>query len=228
MSFFIFNIDIHTKNNTQMKTKLFILAALLCASVFSAKAQTEKGKILLGGNVTFITQKGKSQITTKETSFSVGPVFGFFVGNNFAVGVALSYDYNKTAPIIYSATSSQSGIKHTSYGISPFARYYVNISEPFKFFAELAAGGSFGKSEFKDANGIISPDKPEYTSYHAAISPGLAFFPSKKIAVQLSIPLFSFIHQKAVSSAPQSNSSTFNAFSFAATTTPSIGVNFHF
>jgi hypothetical protein len=217
-----------------MKTKLFILAAV-CAIAFNANAQTEKGKKLIGGNLSFTTQTSKGMTTGKVTSLAAGPNFAFFVKNNLALGLQLHYSYGKDEP--YQHTSyigsdkydfQSSGSINESYGFSPYVRYYMNITETFKFFGQFALKADFGKYKTISIDDVTT-DEVTYQNFGTNISPGFALFPSKKLAIEFSFPLISFTHQKNDYEGIYNTNSKINTFTFAATSfNPTIGMSFHF
>jgi len=91
--------------------KLLISAALLIA--FSAtKAQINKGQWLVGGDVSFSSDK---QGEAKSTSFEFSPNAGYFFMNNFAGGLRLSF-----------TSSKQKGADegYSTFMAAPFLRYY--------------------------------------------------------------------------------------------------------
>lgn len=230
-----------------MKSKLFFMAAL-CAIGFSASAQTEKGKSFINGSIGYTSDKasqasaGTPNVATdqKSKSFNIMPQFGYFVADNFAIGLGIGYVQNKTTlngintVSSYVYYSTQTAKQHI-FSIQPFARKYVNVADKFKFFGQLSAGIGFGKGENNSvyySNPTLvatSEDSYKLTSYNASLSPGFAFFPSKKWAIEFSFPLLSYTKTK-----PKDQSSGFSmpsseTFSFATDSfNPSIGFNFHF
>lgn len=94
--------------------KTFFVAAFLVAGFMSANAQTEKGTLLLGGNVSFQTSDGISY-------FSAAPNVGFFIANNLAIGVR---------------GNLLTGESYTAWAVGPFVRGYFAGSEKGKLFAE--------------------------------------------------------------------------------------------
>jgi hypothetical protein len=84
-----------------MKKFLFVLGIAVLSAI-TTHAQTEKGTLLLGGDVTFSSTDG-------ESNFTARPNIGVFVANNFAIG---GQGYLFT------------GDGFTSWRVGPFARYY--------------------------------------------------------------------------------------------------------
>lgn len=110
-----------------MKKVYVCLLALCCYA--GAKAQTEQGSWLVGGNFNLNT-------VSNSTTIGFNPTAGYFVIDNLAVGATVGLTYSKFGEN-----------KSTSFGIGPFSRYYFGkqnirpflngelnfISEKFKF-----------------------------------------------------------------------------------------------
>lgn len=216
------------------KLLLTAIAAGFCIGVY---AQTEKGKIITGGTIGIHSNKINSQSTAqKATSLNIGPSIGLFLGKNVAVGLGLEYVINKNNPYSYTAyfnglpinTILVSGNKSKAMGIAPFFRYYWDLHERVKLFGQANTAFYWGKSNKLNSDGteIKSLDN---TGFTGSIQPGIAIFPTKKIAIELKVPLLSYKHQKDNYLDPSMPSVTSNNFSFGSDLTkPILGVNFHF
>ena len=216
------------------KLLLTAIAAGFCAGVY---AQTEKGKIIVGGTIGIHSNKVNSQATNqKATSLNIGPSIGLFVGKNMAVGLGLEYVVNKSNPYSYTTyfngvplnTVTASGIKSEAMGIAPFFRYYWGLHERVKLFGQANTAFYWGKSNNLNPDGtkIKSVDN---TTFTGSIQPGIAIFPTKRIAIELKVSLFDYSYQKSNYFDPSMPSATSNRFSFGSDLTkPILGVNFHF
>src|SRR5688572_28294591 len=100
--------------------KVLLVATIVVAGFMSANAQTEKGTLLLGGNVAFQTSDGTNY-------FSAAPNVGFFIANNLAIGVRGNVLTTEN---------------YTAWAVGPFVRGYFAGSEKGKLFAE--GGVNFG------------------------------------------------------------------------------------
>ncbi|TAF67972.1 MAG: hypothetical protein EAZ58_09505, partial [Flavobacterium sp.] len=70
-------------------------------------------------------------------------------------------------------------------GLGVYSRYYVDISKQIKFYVTGGASFDIGNSEYKTSSNNIERSRPGTTSsFFANISPGLAFFVSKKVAIE--------------------------------------------
>lgn len=219
-----------------MKLKLVITIAL-SAFTLTSIAQTEKGTFLLGGSISYASKTSKTESRSdrsKNHAYTISPKMGYFIENNFAIGTKLRFSRQKNR---YSANAFQNGsgqlvsqgTETNSYGISPFARYYVNITEQLKFYGEFEMSFEKAKSKMLNPGGeFLIPDY-KYTIYRPALSPGLVLFPSKKWAIEFSFPLFSFESRDYSNASNGGQKTNTNAFNFGLSTfNPQIGINYHF
>lgn len=134
--------------------KLFVVASL-SVLVLSLNAQTDAGKILLGGSssMTFgaYTNKYKSDdgdgTAGKGIAFSFTPQAGFFVIDGLAVGLQLDMS-------MYSNKPDGANDRYSSaiFMFAPFARYYYGTA-PIKPFAEFAVAAGFEKEKVPTYDG---------------------------------------------------------------------------
>jgi len=198
--------------------KLLLSLVAVAGLVYSANAQTEKGKIILGGNVGFNSTKVDGA-PKADINFSVIPSVGYFVGNNFAIGTGVGYTYEKSV-----SDRTQSG----AFEVAPFGRYYVNLTDQFKFFGQLSVPLAFGTQKAVDANGDTGAKLGTTTSIGVNVAPGFAFFPTKRIGIEVSVNGLGYenfqVKNEATGAKVKSNSFGLEANTFA----PKLGVMFHF
>ncbi|WP_243732235.1 porin family protein [Pedobacter duraquae] len=203
-----------------MMKKLLLSMIAVAAIAFSTQAQTEKGKIMLGGNLAFDTQKSDAAGSKANTSFEVVPSVGYFVGNNIAVGTGVGYSYDKNVGTF----------RNQAFVVSPFGRYYANISESFKFFGQLSVPMEFGSSKVVDAAGNVGAKIGSSTQIGVAVSPGFAFFPTKKIGIEFALNGLSYTNYKVDdNNGNKINGAGYNNVSFGTNFfSPKLGVQFYF
>jgi len=104
--------------------KFLLIATFIVTGFISANAQTEKGTLLLGGDVTFQTSDGNSAFTAR-------PAVGYFIANNFAIGGQFT---------LFASDG------YSSWALGPFVRGYFAGSEKGKFYGQLGlnVGGATG------------------------------------------------------------------------------------
>ncbi|TAF76830.1 MAG: hypothetical protein EAZ53_03330, partial [Bacteroidetes bacterium] len=118
----------------------------------------------------------------------VGAGFGYFIANNLAIGIRPRLSYNEFNIDSYSSPTSvqqSTNINSLDFGLSAFSRYYVDISKRIKFYVSANVGFRVGNSENKTIRNNIERNSPSsFVGVFANISPGLAFFVSKKVALE--------------------------------------------
>ncbi len=145
-----------------MKTRNFILSfAMLSCATFTF-AQTEKGNMLLGGTAGFNVQFEKPDNIVK---IDISPELGFFVTNNLAFGGAINL-----------GTTKSGDFSITTYGISPFGRYYFGTG-----MTRIFLHGQFG---FAGATFDFGGDKESTTGSALLVGPGVSFFLNKHVAIE--------------------------------------------
>ena len=203
--------------------KLFLSLALLGGVVFSSQAQTEKGKFIVGGNVSYNTTKSDLDGAKASHEFSIVPNIGYFVNDNIAIGTGIGYESAKAS------TPGDFG-KTESFVVSPFGRYYVPVADKFHFFGQLSVPMAFGNTKALDADLEVGEKTGSSTSIGVAVSPGFAFFPSSRIGIEFALNGISYndysIEDRDGNRIDSRGSQSFSIGSdfFA----PRLGIQFHF
>ncbi len=135
------------------------LAVMLCIGAFAQNDVIKKGTVLANGSLSLFAGNGTTQ-------FGFFPTVGFFVADNFTVGGAASISANKLGD----ATNN-------TFGIGPFARYYIGktATKPF-----VAAEVNFLSNKAKSGNG--NEVNSNGTSFLFGL--GFAAFINETIAVE--------------------------------------------
>ena len=148
------------------------------ANGHSALAQFNQGRMLVGGAVAFssLTTKDDAVSTdTKSTSLSLTPNVGYFVIDNLALGLDVSFTTQKD-------TQGASTSKSTGILAGPFVRYYL---KPGIFFQ---GEYQFGSEKFTFEGAPFSGEFKENLSAWA-LSVGYAWFLNDHIAIE---PMISY------------------------------------
>jgi outer membrane protein len=203
--------------------KLILSLTAVVALAFSANAQTEKGKWILGGTASYQSVKSDADGAKAAQELNIVPSVGYFVSNNFALGTGIGYSYSKLG------TASTSG-QNEAVVVSPFGRYYVGLSDQFKFFGQAAVPLAFGTVKATDASGDTGAKTGTSTSVGVALSPGFAYFPTKKIGIEFAFKGISY-NDYSVEDASGNDVAGAGSERFSIGTnffTPQIGIQFHF
>lgn len=104
--------------------RILLIVALVCAFAFSAMAAEspiDKGSMILGGNVYFMTQGGdlyKNANDDSRTTLSATPQIGYFIAPSIMIGGM--FEYTKFS------WGDNNG--NTTFGIGPMVGYYFNMN----------------------------------------------------------------------------------------------------
>lgn len=177
----------------------FSLTLLIIMASFSlAKAQIESGRIYLGGTFNYFKVTPESNNATTFTSFSVIPDIGYFISDNFSIGIGIGYNQSKSEfSRIFNLDSAGVEASYTikrafsRISINPTLRYYVQTSsEKFYFYAQFRTSVGLGKESY-DSGGLPNFNNRSFPSEQTTItldfnlSPNFVFFPTEKWAIEL-------------------------------------------
>lgn len=198
--------------------KLLLSMVAVAAFAFTTQAQTEKGNVMLGGNVGFSTSKTDGAAKS-DVNFSIVPSVGYFVSDNFAIGTGVGYTSSKQ---VSNKTLNE------AFEVAPFGRYYVNLSDQFKFFGQLSVPMAFGNNKLVDNDGETGDKYASTTNIGVTVAPGFAFFPTKRIGIEVSMNGLGYnnlkVKNEVTGNEVESNSFGLDLDTFA----PKLGVMFHF
>ncbi|MFC3366124.1 hypothetical protein ACFOG5_23350 [Pedobacter fastidiosus] len=115
-----------------------------------------------------------------------------------------------------------------AFKVAPFGRYYIGLSDQFKFFGQLSVPMAFGNNKVVDAEGNVGDKYATTTSIGVNIAPGFAFFPTKRIGIEVSVNGLGYENYQVKNEATGAKA-TANSFGLEADTfAPKLGVQFHF
>ncbi|MBT1686554.1 outer membrane beta-barrel protein [Dawidia soli] len=164
--------------------KLFAICIFAAGITGYAQAQTTAGNMLLGGGIGYNSQKqetGGDDATNNTFSFT--PSFGYFVADDFAVGLNLEFSSSNRE----NWDDFGGEYKVTEFLFEPFARYYMfTPNEKFAFFAEGALG--FGSQKVDPDGG----DELKASMFRFRVSPGFAYFISDKWSLDFQLSGISY------------------------------------
>ncbi len=192
--------------------KLFLTLSAAIAVTFAANAQTEKGKFILGGNVSYNYDENLDNDGNRQ-GFSVAPNLGIFLADNIAVGLGIGYQWNQN-------DNSADKFKTDLFFVSPYARVYQGNGD-LKFFGQLSVPMGWGTSKTNDTKTASNE------TYGVELSPGLAYFPTSKIGIEFSVR--GLYYQNSIWKPEAGDNISTNSFGLNVNSlAPSLGVRFHF
>ena len=199
-----------------MKKIILTVAAVFALTFANAQDKKEggfgyaKGDIVLGGNIKMSSSTTDvGGVSTKTSSSEIGPDVAYFIDDNFALELGLSFGSSKVGTTT-TATSN----------IAVGARYYfLNLGERFKTYT------SFGLNFGSDDNGGAG-DKTSTLGFGAGL--GMNYFLTSKVAINFGLAnVISYDSSKTGSvktSEMNVNLNEFNNFF----STPTFGVAYKF
>jgi outer membrane immunogenic protein len=183
--------------------KLLIASAVALFGL--SNAQIAKGTVYLSGSVGY-SQEETNNGNLKTENFNILPTAGFFVAPNFAVGLGVGYQTEKTTAVstttIGNVTTVNSSVeKYPAFVVAPFARKYWTLSDKLYFFGQLAVPMQFGKAESEvssvSTNGTTTVStstsaESKYTQVGVTVKPGLDYFLNKNWTIEATIGEFGY------------------------------------
>ncbi|MEO0037857.1 MAG: hypothetical protein RIQ59_1068 [Bacteroidota bacterium] len=172
-----------------MKKIVLTVAAVFVLSFANAQDKKEsdegfsKGDVFMSGSFNISNSKWASSGNYEESAFTFAPSLGYFVSENFALGLGLNLS-NSSAK----ATSSSAESKTSTVGLALMGRYYFTPSSKFS---------SFVHGEFDYLTMTMDPGSLKANGYGFAIAPGFNYFVSKNLALETSIGMLSYASAKA-------------------------------
>lgn len=165
---------------------LLLISAWLCVGVLSAQV-TQNGNFILGSTVGFstassnITQKATGGSEVEESPYStqinIAPSVGYFLFDNFALGIRMDYTLNRVEE------SNKEFTEDSDVLFGPFARIYLPITESNDMYLFGEAGFGFGNS--RDVKELPAGNQRINTNLFAfGIGPGVTVIASNAIGLE--------------------------------------------
>lgn len=176
------------------KSKIIVLVYFILLASHSLSAQvTQGGNFLIGSTLGYSSAQSTFQIDdnnqqingegTRSSQFNIAPAIGYFLADNFAMGVGLDYTLNVTRQP-QSILDPNSEVDRQEDGdllFGPFARYYLPIGNDKAFFVET----TFGVGSSSNTIRIDGSNQNTSTNVLAVgIGPGFTIFSSDGIGIE--------------------------------------------
>jgi hypothetical protein len=167
--------------------KTIIIFTIVCLPLI-AFSQIEKGRSFISGGLGFTTNSPDNPQpgSTKNLSrVDVNAMYGYLIGNTWAIGISPSWSAQKQ-------TFEDNSKNHSnSFAIGPFVRKYFQLND--KFYFHLDGGYNFIQQ--KDFSETPQGDKGAVTKSSSniiAITPGVSYFITDRVALQAMIGKLSY------------------------------------
>lgn len=210
-------------------------ALLIVALAFAqteANAQIKKGQFQIGGTASFLNnnvettfntgnpQSPTTVLNTKNNNASFGPAFGYFVSDNFSLGIQLGYGTNGAENNDFNST-----LNSFQYGV--YGRWHKPIIEKFYFFTSLSLLIGNGVNETLNTN-TGQTEKADISTFNSIIAPGIIYFVTDWLSFETSVNMINYGRTQAEA---QDNSFSQNTENFNLNlnlTNLNLGVVFYF
>ena len=182
--------------------KILFVSALLTLGVTRAQTdQTdrliiEKGTWNLTGSASLSFGSNDSENASFSgsgdfNSFSLNPLFGYAVNDNFVVGLGLGYGRtsSESDSVDNDGLMNEFESEGTGYSIFPYARKFFSISSNFAFFLQGEARYTNGSNEVTrtlDGATTFTSDA-DSESWFFGFRPGITYFVSKRFAFEANL-----------------------------------------
>lgn len=168
-----------------MKKIIYSLAFIFMGTGLWAQ-YTAQGNFMMGSTIGFssanskITQDdGSGDVETvnpASTQFNIAPSIGYFLLDDFALGIGLDYTANRVDRGEGSDNNLDSDLL-----FGPFARYYLPLADDMAFFLEANFG--FGNSSDNIEIGGVS-QKLNTNIFALGLGPGFTIFSSSAVGIE--------------------------------------------
>lgn len=181
-----------------MKKLLFITSLLVYGLTFSQEKEEpfviKKGLWNVGGSVSYAYRKSENPSNfvnseRKGYGFTINPKLGYFVSDNWELGLGLGYGYNHSK-----GQNSSSDYSSNRYSVSPFVRRYFSLSKNLLF--DLQFGASYADNHSRQKNENNEIDKDKGNSLFIGLQPGFTYFLNSKFALKANIGSFGYLKSK--------------------------------
>ncbi|MCB2378675.1 porin family protein [Hymenobacter sp. BT635] len=160
--------------------KLFTTSVLALSSLTAAFAQTEPGSVLVGSSISQLAYSTSSGGDQNTFSAALTPTAGIFVAKRLAVGAEILLGY-ATSNNDYRIGSAK--LKEFTYGLAPFARYYVLDAPKHKVFGQ-ASYGLIGYSATYETDFGGSPQRSKDSYWSPRVGLGYNYFITPMVALE--------------------------------------------
>jgi opacity protein-like surface antigen len=177
-----------------MKNIKNIAITILVTLAMPAMAQIPKGTSTIGGSISIYHDKTEYNTDPRftnasseysETAISFAPGYGYFVANNFCVGLNLSAGVELVKSTLSNGSEGESNLRNL--GLGPFVRYYLPLNS--KLYGYGAAGYNWlwhrGDSDsYSPYDNSWSSSKIKSNASNYNVGLGLSYFINPNTAVE--------------------------------------------
>lgn len=188
-----------------MKRLTITLLFAICLAP-ALKAQISAGTFFLGGGLGFSSDKNQDRTgsTTvddyKSSSFNLNLNAGYFLADNWAVGITANGIMTKTTN--YTGVNTKTVTTSNPIGLGVFGRRYFMTGENFGLFAGVAGQILMGKTKMENTTltGTTTTEM-KLSGFDANLHGGLIWFATPSIGIEARMGILSFNSTKNTTAA---------------------------
>ena len=184
--------------------KIILSGALLSIASLNAYSQISAGTVSIGGALNYVRSSIKNEIPPTAiginsnyttSSLNIQPIVGYFISDNLSIGIntGVSFGNSEQAESGRFADSNQNYERNSSrkeriVSLGPVARYYKFIGDKFALFGQFGAGYKNNYfSDYSNHSNSVYSYNGRSQGFYANLSPGITFFPTKKLGIEISV-----------------------------------------
>ncbi len=190
-----------------MKRKIYFIAVLLIVGLLMPSLSwgnvfTERRSYFIGGHAGFFNYDWKytdESFKYKSSTFTIDVSNGWFLNDNFAVGLKLGYGYTKDDDVITTDNIDYTTVYTTrTFRLGLFTRNYIGLTKRISLFVETSAVGGFGGIKTENSTDLLltSTSSGNHFSLEVGLRPGIAFFFNNGFSVEATVGFIGFTYQK--------------------------------
>lgn len=195
-----------------MKRKTLLALVILIVSATAAKAQIQKGDVLLGAALG--VSSNNNNLNGSSSNAGIAPRIGFAIGRNSVMGINTSFAYSRTKPSDNNNTWENKGF---NVGAGLYWRKYIPLKDKLGWYVESDL--AFGYAKSKQTSGQQKIENTS-TGYGVSAVPGFYYQALPKLFLHVEAGGINYIYsvnKNSDDSKSKSSSvylSLFNSFTF--------------
>lgn len=201
-----------------MKKNLLLLA-LLGGTVTAAHAQTAipAGTVSLGGSVGYYRHTTNAQLGNLSSEyvnsqFQIAPSVGYFVADNLAVGMSLSYSANKNTYTTTFGNALSDLDPNTTFRGGAYVQYYKMLTDQFGLVGTFGGGYQYNRNTtIYGPVGNMSSTETKQKGYYANLTPGIIYFPVPKLGISATMGSLAYSRLKETPTSGEPVTTDFSA-----------------
>lgn len=169
---------------------LYILSFVIVCSG-TARAQVNKGEIVLGGNIGYQDQASNGVTPPSPTTFhnlNINPSIGKAIRENLVLGLDLSYSHGSSG----SGSGSQAQYSNASNGFfaGVFLRRYKGLGNGFYLFGQAEIGSGYSHTSTDNPASVETSYRSNSYSASFQLYPGIAYALNRHWQIEAGLPNF--------------------------------------